>query len=577
MEARIARIRGSVAEVEPLPGAGLYELVRVGERRLLGEVLRVEGDRATVQVYEETTGLRLGEPVTALGDSLSVDLGPGLLGSVLDGVGRPLTALAERSGPFLAPGGDVEASDRHWPVEPRVEPGKPVGPGDVVAEVAETAGIRHRILTPPGVTGVVASVAAGEVVSGGPVAVLEDGTEIPLHQRWPVRRPRPVAERLAPDRPLITGQRVFDLLYPVAEGGTVVVPGGFGTGKTIIEQSLAKHAAADVVVFVGCGERGNEMAELLDELPGLEDPRTGRRLMERTVLVVNTSNMPVVAREGSIYLAMTVAEHYRDLGYRVALMIDSLSRWAEALRELGSHLREMPGEEGYPTSLASRLGGFFERAGRVRCLGAPRRTGSLTLVAAVSPPGGDLSEPVTQASLRVAGGLWALDTGLAQSRQFPAVSWETSYSLYAEAMARWLAREKHPEWLELRRFVLDVLEREGEMREIAGLVGADALQERDRLTLELGRMVREHVLGQNAFDPADAVSPPAKTARLAALVRRAGQVAEAVLEAGEPLEALDFQTLHRDLGRVRSAAGEDGEEIAARIERRLDRMGGGSS
>lgn len=572
--ARIRRLRGAIAEVEPLDGVSLFEIVEVGERRLRGEILRLEGRRATVQVYEDITGLGLGEPVVATGESLTVALGPGLLGSIRDGVGRSLPALVESSGSFVEPGAVPEDPIRRWQVHPVLEPGREVREGEVVATVEETPALEHRILVPPGIEGRLATIEHGKLAYGDAVAALEDGTQIPLHQRWPVRAPRPVAERLPPDRPLITGQRVFDLLFPVAEGGSVAVPGGFGTGKTVIEQSLAAHAAADVVIFVGCGERGNEMAELLADLPALEDPRTGRSLMERTVLVVNTSNMPVVAREGSIYLGMTIAEYYRDMGYRVALTIDSLSRWAEALRELVSHLGEMPGEEGYPTSLASQLGRYFERAGRVRPLGRPDREGSLSLVAAVSPPGGDFSEPVTQASLRVCGALWALDSALAQSRQFPAVSWESSYSLYTSRLDSWFAGRVDERWPELRLALLELLERESELRELAGLVGADALQAPDRLVLEVGRMAREHVLGQNAFDPADQVSAPAKTLALARLVVSCRQRASEALEAGRSLDEIDLETVSRALGELRAAPPDRLDSNVERAEASIHQLAG---
>ncbi len=538
--ARVVRLHGALAEAEPLASAGLYELVRVGERALLGEVIRLRGARATVQVYEETAGLRLGEPVRATGAPLTAALGPGLLGSVLDGVGRPLRRLAERGGDFLAPGADAPTLDpeRRWEVALDCRVGDEVGAGDLLATVQETPAIEHRVLVPPGVAGRITRLLPGPRTVDEPLVELAGGTVLRLAQRWAIREPRPVAARLAVDRPLLTGQRVFDLLFPVAEGGAVAVPGGFGTGKTVIEQSLAKYAAADVVIFVGCGERGNEMAEAIGELSALTDPKSGRPLRERTVLVVNTSNMPVVAREASIYLGVTIAEHYRDMGYRVALLVDSLSRWAEALREIGSHLQEMPGEEGYPTYLGNRLGRFFERAGRVRALGAAAREGSLTMVTAVSPPGGDLSEPVTQAALRVVGALWGLDSRLAHQRQFPAVDWQGSWSLYARELAPWFAGAASGDWESLRKATLAMLAREAELREIAGLVGAEALQESDRLALATGALVREHLLGQSAYEPNDATSSLAKTAALARLLVALQGAAETALERGATVDAL---------------------------------------
>jgi V/A-type H+/Na+-transporting ATPase subunit A len=522
-DARLVRVSGALAEAVGVAEASLYELVQVGSAGLLGEVIRLEGDRGTIQVYEDTTGLRVGEPVVLTGQALTVHLGPGLLGSILDGVGRPLAALAAACGDFIQPGITASTLDaaRAWPFEPTRRPGTDVEGGDVLGTVVERPGIAHQILVPPGIHGRLARLDRGEFTVSDAIGELTDGTPLRLAQEWPVRQPRPSAERLRTVRPFVTGQRVFDFLFPVSEGGSVAVPGGFGTGKTVIEQALAKYAEADIVVYIGCGERGNEMAEVLTEFPSLVDPRTGRSIMDRSVLVVNTSNMPVAARESSVYLGITIAEYYRDMGYRVAVMADSLSRWGEALREIAARLQEMPGEEGYPTYLGNRLGKFYERAGRVRALGQPERTGVLTLISAISPPGGDFSEPVTQASLRVAGALWALDPALAHQRHFPAVDWETSYSLHADRTAAWFAEHGGPEWPSLRRDTLELLQRERELREIAGLIGPEALQDRDRLLLEAARLVRETVLGQSAFDPNDALSPVEKTYQLALLDRGA--------------------------------------------------------
>jgi V/A-type H+-transporting ATPase subunit A len=551
-EACIERVVGTLVEARPLPDSALYELVRVGERRLMGEVIRIEGDVATIEVFEETAGLAVGEPVEPSGGPLTAQLGPGLLGSVLDGVGRPLVALAEQEGDFLVAGGEAPtlSAERRFRLRPRRAVGERVGAGDVLGVVEERPGFEHRILLPPGVEGEIEAIAEGEYAADAAFGSLRDGTPLTLAQRWPVRRPRPVAGRLAGDRPFVTGQRVFDLLFPVAEGGSVALPGGFGTGKTVIEQALARFAEAEIIVYIGCGERGNEMAEVLHEFPELVDPRSGHSLMDRSVLVVNTSNMPVAAREASVHLGTTIAEYYRDMGYRVAVMADSISRWAEALREIGSRLREMPGEEGYPTYLSHRLGQLFERAGRVRALGSPQREGALTLVAAVSPPGGDFSEPVTQAALRVVGALWALDPALAQRRQFPAVDWETSYSLHAEQMAAGFAALGGPDWSELRRAVLALLERERELEEITGLVGRDALEEEDRLLLEVARILRERVIGQNAFDPNDASSPVAKTHALASLVTDLHVAARAALATGARLADLDLAAASRAVAAV---------------------------
>ncbi|HUL01822.1 MAG TPA: V-type ATP synthase subunit A [Gemmatimonadales bacterium] len=574
-ESRILRISGSLAIVAPLPDAALYELVRVGARGLLGEVIRVAGDVATVQVYEETTGLEVGEPVASTGRPLTIHLGPGLLGAVLDGVGRPLGRIAERVGDFIEPGVVTPTLDpaRRWAFKPTVEPGARIASGDALGSVEERPGVVHQVLVPPGVSGTVTTLAPGEFTAAEPVGHLSDGTALALGHEWPVRQPRPAARRLPAIAPFITGQRVFDFLFPVAEGGSVAVPGGFGTGKTVIEQSLAKYGAADIVIYIGCGERGNEMAEVLEEFPRLVDPRTGRSLMDRTVLIVNTSNMPVAAREASVYVGITIAEYYRDMGYRVAVMADSLSRWAEALREIGARLQEMPGEEGYPTYLGNRLGKFYERAGRVEVLGSPVRTGAVTLISAISPPGGDFSEPVTQASLRVAGALWALDPALAHQRQFPAVDWQTSYSLHADALEPWFARAAGSDWPAIRHDTLELLQRERELSEIASLVGPEALQDRDRLLLESARVVRETVLGQSAYDPNDAYSSIEKTHRLAALAHGLYRAGTAALERGVSFEQIDLGPVRRALAAARRASPETFAASAATAEAAVAAIG----
>ena len=570
--ARLVRITGGLAEARPLGQASLYELARVGDQGLLGEVIRVRGDTATLQVYEETAGLRLGEPVRLAGESLTVRLGPGLIGSILDGVGRPLSRLAGDASPFIRPGVAASTLDsgKRWAFLPGPRPGSRVGEGDILGSVEERPGFRHSILVPPGVAGVLRDLRSGNVTVDEAIGELEDRRPLFLAHAWPVRQPRPAGRRLRGDRPFITGQRVLDFLFPVSEGGSVAVPGGFGTGKTVIEQSLAKFAEADVVVFVGCGERGNEMAEVLREFPRLVDPRSGRSLMDRMVLVTNTSNMPVAAREASVYLGLTIAEYYRDMGLRVAVMADSLSRWAEALREIGARLQEMPGEEGYPTHLASRLARLYERAGVVEALGSPPRRGAVTFISAISPPGGDLSEPVTQASLRVTGALWALDPALAHQRQFPAVDWESSYSMYADGVLTWFARNVASGWPEARRAVLDLLGREKELREIAGLVGPEALQDRDRLTLETARVAREVVLGQSAYDPGDATSPVAKTWRLAILALALHRAGLAALEAGVPFDRIDLGPSRRALAALKSCPEPEFAERASAIEVQIE-------
>ena len=560
MTARIIRVAGSLVEATPLRAA-LYDIAVVGEHRMVGEVIRQRGDVATLQVYEDTTGLAVGEPVESLGVALTAQLGPGLLGSVLDGVGRPLQRLADATGDFITPGAQVDSLDAsvRWTFTPVRRAGDRVGPGDTLGTVTEPSGRVIPILVPPGGGGVLAALAAGAYTVAEPIGTFADGTPVTLAHRWPVRVARPITRRLSSERPFVTGQRVFDLFFPIAEGGNAVVPGGFGTGKTIIEQSLAKFAEADIVVYVGCGERGNEMTDVLTEFPALVDPRTGRPVMERAVLIVNTSNMPVAAREASIYLGVTVAEYFRDLGNRVALMIDSTSRWAEALREMAARLQEMPGEEGYPTYLANRLGQFFERSGRVVTLGTEGREGAVTVIGAVSPPGGDFSEPVTQASLRVAGAMWALDASLAHQRHFPAVDWETSFSLYITLVAPWLASNAGAEWPATRAALMALMQRDRELREIASLVGPDALEDRDRLVIDASVLVRETVLRQNAYHPHDGRSSLAKTYALATCALAGYEAASAALGAGQAYATLDLSGLRRTLAALRDSP-DDGVE-----------------
>ncbi|MFA9410521.1 MAG: V-type ATP synthase subunit A [Deltaproteobacteria bacterium] len=573
--ARIIRVAGAIAEAQPLGDAALYELVEVGELHLLGEVIRIQGDVATIQVFEETSGLGLDEPVHRTGSSLMTQLGPGLLGSIIDGIGRPLQGLAERSGDFMAPGMTLPTLDpeTRWSFVPTVEPGTAVSGGDVLGEIEERPGMKHRILVPPGLEGRVADIQAGAFTVSDTVGTLDDGTTLSLSHSWAIRQRRPFARRLASDRPFITGQRVFDLLFPVVEGGSVAVPGGFGTGKTVIEQSLAKYAKADIMVYIGCGERGNEMAEVLHDFGRLTDPETGRSIMDRTILIVNTSNMPVAARDASVYLGMTIAEYYRDMGYHVAILADSLSRWAEALREIAARLQEMPGEEGYPTYLANRMSRLYERAGRVESEGTPARTGAVTFISAISPPGGDFAEPVTQASLRVVGALWALDASLAHQRQFPAVDWDISYSLYTDGTTEWFSREGGPDWPELRVETIRLLQRDRELREIAGLVGVDALEDEDRLVLEGARIAREFLIGQNAFHPHDAFSTVAKTYQLLKLLWALMRTGKAALKDGVSFEKLDLPAVRRVFGSVKTAAPDAFEQRSAEAEQTIADMG----
>jgi V/A-type H+-transporting ATPase subunit A len=563
---RLVRVSGPVVAAAGLPAPRLFDVVRVGAEHLAGEVIRLDGDLATIQVFEDTTGLRVGDPVETTGAPLTLDLGPGLLGAIVDGTGRPLTALAGEGleHPFVARGADPPRLDpeRRWPVEPRVAVGDGVGPGDVLAVVAETAALEHRLLVPPGRGGTVTA------IRGGPHHVTDafaeiDGEPVTLVQRWPVRRPRPVAQHLPQRSPLVTGTRVLDLLFPVALGGSAIIPGGFGTGKTMTEQSLARHAAVDVVVYVGCGERGNELTEVLQEFPQLVDPRTGASLMDRTVLVANTSNMPVAAREASIYVGITVAEYYRDQGYAVALMADSTSRWGEALREVSSRLEEIPAEDGYPAYLASRLAAFYERAGLVRCLGREERTGSVTVVGAVSPAGGDFAEPITQNSLRLAGAFWALDTGLARRRHYPAVNWTRSYSQYD--VGAWFDREAAADWSSLRDRARALLTDEAALEDLVNLLGVEALAPQQRLVLRTGRVLREDVLQQSVFDPADAACPPVKTAAMARAALAAHTAMTAALERGVAVERIVTAPALAGLARMRSWPAAEAEALSERL------------
>lgn len=500
----ISRISGPVVLSEGMRGSRMYDVVKVGEQKLNGEIIRLDGNQAVIQVYEDTTGLKVGEKVSNTGLPLSVELGPGLLSSIYDGIQRPLPLLAEKSGSFISRGMTVPglSHEKKWEFSPRVKKGDRVTGGDVIGTVTEYH-LEHRVMIPPFVSGTVRDIQAGEFTVDDPVCVLEDGTEITMMQTWPVRKGRPYQRKMDPDTLLVTGQRVFDTLFPVSKGGTAMIPGGFGTGKTVAEQTLAKWSDTQIVVYIGCGERGNEMTDVLTEFPELLDPRTKRPLIQRTILIANTSNMPVAAREASIYTGITLAEYYRDMGYDVALMADSTSRWGEALREVSGRLEEMPGEEGYPAYLATRLAAFYERAGRVVCLGSDDRKGSVTVVGAVSPPGGDFSEPITQNTLRIAGTFWALDTSLAYRRHFPSVNWIKSYSLYLDQIKDWFATSGFSDWKDLRARAMYLLQKEVELQEIVQLVGPDALPESEKAILEITRMIREDFLQQSAYHDID--------------------------------------------------------------------------
>ncbi|MDO9549472.1 MAG: ATP synthase subunit A [Methanoregula sp.] len=498
----LKRIAGPVVTAVNLD-AHMYDVVKVGKEELMGEVIKIQGDSVIIQVYEDTSGIRPGEPVSNTGLSLAVELGPGLLTSIYDGIQRPLEVLVDKMGNFIQRGVTAPglSHEKKWTFKPLVKMGDKVEPGAILGEVQET-NIVHKVMLPPNAkAGVVKTIKSGDYTIDEIICVLEDGREYPMIQRWPVRVPRPVKEKMNPTIPLITGQRILDGLFPIAKGGTAAIPGPFGSGKTVTQQQLAKWSDAEIVVYIGCGERGNEMTEVLTEFPHLEDPKSGKPLMERTVLIANTSNMPVAAREASVYTGITIAEYFRDMGYDVSLMADSTSRWAEAMREISSRLEEMPGEEGYPAYLAARLSEFYERAGLVKTLNGAR--GSVSVIGAVSPPGGDFSEPVTQNTLRIVKVFWALDAKLSQRRHFPAINWLNSYSLYLEALHDYYDKEVSPEWNTIRSWAMEVLQKEAELQEIVQLVGSDALPESEQVTIEVARMIREIFLQQNAYDAVD--------------------------------------------------------------------------
>ncbi|MCQ8894178.1 MAG: ATP synthase subunit A [Methanolinea sp.] len=527
----LKRIAGPVVTAVGIE-AHMYDVVKVGKEELMGEVIKIQGENIIIQVYEDTSGIRPGEPVTNTGLSLAVELGPGLLTSIYDGIQRPLSVLVDKMGDFIQRGVSAPGLDhsKKWDFRPLVKEGDQVGPGSILGEVQET-NIVHRILVPPNVKGgTVRSVKAGSFSVDDVICTLDDGTTLTMMQKWPVRVPRPVLEKMNPTIPLITGQRILDGLFPIAKGGTAAIPGPFGSGKTVTQQQLAKWSDAEIVVYIGCGERGNEMTEVLTEFPELEDPKTGKPLMERTVLIANTSNMPVAAREASVYTGITIAEYFRDMGYDVSLMADSTSRWAEAMREISSRLEEMPGEEGYPAYLAARLSEFYERAGRVKTLSG--KMGSVSVIGAVSPPGGDFSEPVTQNTLRIVKVFWALDAKLSQRRHFPAINWLNSYSLYLGSLQDWYDREVSPEWNSLRSWAMEILQKEAELQEIVQLVGSDALPEAEQITIEVARMIREIFLQQNAYDAVDTFCDMKKQYAMMKAIRQYSDLAYAAQNAG---------------------------------------------
>jgi len=556
---KIVKVSGPLVVATGMTEANMADVVRVGEQRLIGEILTMTGDSASIQVYEETSGLGPGAEVVTTGTPLSVELGPGLIENIYDGIQRPLEVIMEKvQGNNLPRGVEVPALDREkkWEFTPTVEPGAQVIGGDVIGTVQETDSILHKIMIPPKMQGKIVSIQGGSYTVTETVAVLEqpDGskTELSLMQKWPVRVGRPYKHKYPPTIPLQSGQRIVDTFFPVAKGGTAAIPGPFGSGKTVMQHALAKWSDVDLVVYIGCGERGNEMTDVLREFPELVDPRTGQSLMKRTVLIANTSDMPVAAREASIYTGITIAEYFRDMGYAVAVIADSTSRWAEALREMSGRLEEMPGEEGYPAYLSSRLAQFYERAGSVACLGSDDRRGSLTAVGAVSPPGGDLSEPVSQATMRIVKVFWALDASLAYRRHFPAINWLNSYSLYLDSLKPWYDEHLGKEFLQNREWAMAVLQEEANLNEIVQLVGKDSLSAKDQITLEVAKMIREDFLQQNSFVDIDSYSEYDRQARMLVLIRDYDEHCRAAAERGGNLNELFSVPVREKIGRAKS-------------------------
>lgn len=571
----IVKISGPLVVAKEIPGARMFDVVRVGKEGLFGEILEIKGELCSIQVYEDTSGLKPGEPVESLYYPLSVELGPGLLGNIYDGIQRPLDLIRAQVGDFISRGIEVKAVDRkkNWDFSPRVKEGDRVVAGDILGVVLETEIIEHRIMVPIGIEGKVEKIHSGPARVEDVIAIVRTpegkGEKITMLQRWPVRKMRPYKQQLDPEEPLITGQRVIDTFFPIAKGGTACIPGPFGSGKTVIQHQLSKWVDAQIIVFVGCGERGNEMCDVLREFPKLKDPRTGKPLMQRIILIANTSNMPVAAREASIYTGITIAEYYRDMGYDVALMADSTSRWAEALREMSGRLEEMPGEEGYPAYLPSRLAEFYERAGRVITLGSDKRIGSLSAIGAVSPPGGDLSEPVTQATLRVVRVFWALVAELAYQRHFPAIHWLRSYSLYLDSLTDYFTREVAPDWMDLRKKAMAILQKEDELQETVRLVGLDVLSPQDRITMETARSIREDFLQQFAFHEVDTYSPIRKQYLMLKLVLEYYDLCMEALKRNAPLDRLIELPVREEIARAKYIPNEEAEEKIEKIRKKL--------
>ncbi|MDY4964794.1 MAG: V-type ATP synthase subunit A [Dysosmobacter sp.] len=577
MSGKVVKVSGPLVVATGLRDANMSDVVRVGPRRLIGEILTMKGDSASIQVYEETSGLGPGAEVVTTGAPMSVELGPGMIEGIYDGIQRPLEKIVEKVGACITRGVEVPALDpeKKWEFTPAVREGTEVVGGDVIGTVPETAVVLHKIMVPPKMSGTIVKVAAkGEYTIHETMAVLrtKEGKEVELTmvQKWPVRVGRPYSKKYPPKRPLSSGQRIIDTMFPIAKGGTAAVPGPFGSGKTVVQHQLAKWSDVDIVVYIGCGERGNEMTDVLREFPELKDPRTGESLMKRTVLIANTSDMPVAAREASVYTGITIAEYFRDMGYDVAVIADSTSRWAEALREMSGRLEEMPGEEGYPAYLASRLAQFYERAGSVECLGSDERRGSLTAVGAVSPPGGDLSEPVSQATMRIVKVFWSLDSSLAYKRHFPAINWLNSYSLYLDSLKPWFDENFGPEFMRNRGQAMSILQSEASLNEIVQLVGKDALSPADQLTLEVARMVREDFLQQNAFTDVDGYSSYDRQERLLAMILKYDRLCRDAIAKGAPTAAL-FQIGAREkIGRAKSVEVEEYKEAYAAMSSEME-------
>jgi len=576
-EGRIVRISGPVIEADGMRGSKMYDVVRVGDENLIGEIIRLNEDNAIIQVYEETVGLKPGEKVLSTGMPLSVDLGPGLLTNIYDGIQRPLPAIVEKTGDFIARGVEAPAIDRtkKWHFKPTVKAGDMVTACDVLGEVQETSIITHKIIVPPGIYGKVLKIEKeGDYTVEQDIAIIANGGEdqkLQMLQRWPVRKPRPVAKKYDPTLPLITGQRIIDTFFPVAKGGTAAIPGGFGTGKTVMLHQLAKWSDAEVIIYVGCGERGNEMTDVLREFPELEDPKSGEPLMNRTVLIANTSNMPVAARDASVYTGITLAEYYRDMGYDVALMADSTSRLAEAMREISGRLEEMPGEEGYPAYLASRLAEFYERAGRVKLLCSDDKEGSVSVMGAVSPPGGDFSEPVAQNTLRIVKVFWALDADLADRRHFPSINWLKSYSLYLDEIQSWWKKEIGEQWLELRNKAMALLQKESELQEIVKLVGPDALPPRERGLLESARMIREDFLQQSAFHEVDTYCSGKKQYEMLRLILKFSDGVQDAVGKNVHFDDLINMKSRENLARLKTVSNKEFEKKFAETEKEVDK------